>query len=74
MTRKDYELLATSMRSARAKVATESDYDKEIMAGVDCAIYELSVILSDKFSEDNSRFNKARWIMATGALSNTPEL
>ena len=74
MTRKNYELLAASMREARAKVATESDYDKEIMAGVDCAIYELSVILSDKFSEDNSRFDRTRWLMATGALIHTPEL
>ena len=70
MTRKDYELIAGAIREARAKVALESDNRDEIMSGANCALYELSVILSGKFFDNNPRFNDNTWMTATESLHN----
>ena len=70
MTRKDYELIAQAIREARAKVAHESDNSEKIMAGANCALYELSVILSGKFFDSNPRFDDNRWMTATESLHN----
>jgi hypothetical protein len=70
MTRKDYELIAKAIVDARAKVAHESDNNKELMRGASVALYELAVILSGRFFDDNPRFDDNRWMIATETLHN----
>jgi hypothetical protein len=70
MTRKDYELMASAIRDARAKVAHESDNNSDLMRGANVALYELSLILSGRFFDDNPRFNDNRWMIATETLHN----
>ena len=70
MTRKDYVLIAEAIRDARAKVAHESDNNSQLMAGANVALYELAVILSQRFFDDNPRFDDNRWMVATETLHN----
>ena len=70
MTRKDYVLIAEAIRDARAKVAHESDNNRELMAGANVALYELAVILSGRFFDDNPRFDENRFMVATETLHN----
>jgi hypothetical protein len=70
MTRKDYNLIAEAIRDARAKVAHESDNNPEVMRGANVALYELAVILSGRFFDDNPRFDDNRWMVATEVLHN----
>ena len=70
MTRKDYNLLAEAIRDARAKVAHESDNNPDVMRGANVALYELAVILSGRFFDDNPRFDDNRWMVATEVLHN----
>jgi len=70
MTRKDYVLIAEAIREARAKVAHESDNNKAVMNGANVALYELAVILSQRFFDDNSRFDENRFMVETETLHN----
>jgi hypothetical protein len=70
MTRKDYTLIAQAICDARAKVAHESDNNPEVMRGANVALYELAVILSGRFFDDNPRFDDNRWMVATEVLHN----
>ena len=70
MTRKDYELIAKAIVDTRAKVAHESDNNSQLMAGANVALYELSVILSQKFFDENPRFDENRFMVATETLHN----
>ena len=70
MTRKDYNLIAEAIRDDRAKVAHESDNNPDVMRGANVALYELAVILSGRFFDDNPRFDDNRWIVATEVLHN----
>jgi hypothetical protein len=70
MTRKDYNLIAEAIRDARAKVAHESDNNFQLMLGANVALYELSVILSQRFFDENPRFDENRFMVATETLHN----
>lgn len=70
MTRKDYNLIAEAIRDARAKVAHECGNRPEVMGGANAALYELAVILSGRFFENNPRFDDNRWMVETEVLHN----
>ena len=72
MTRKDYELIAEAIREARSKVLKSSNTDlmSEYRTGCNDALYELSLILSGRFFDDNPRFDDNRWMIATETLHN----
>jgi hypothetical protein len=70
MTRKDYNLIAEAIRDARSKVALESGNRPEVMGGANAALYELAVILSGRFFDDNPRFDDNRWMVETEVLHN----
>jgi len=70
MTRKDYELIAQAICETRAKVAHESDNNPKLMAGTNVALWELARILSQKFFDENPRFDENRFMVATETLHN----
>ena len=70
MTRKDYELIARAICETRAKVAHECDNRQEVMGGANSALYELAVILSREFFDNNPRFDENRFMVATETLHN----
>lgn len=70
MTRKDYELIAKAIVDTRAKVAHESDNNPDVMRGANVALYELAVILSGRFFDENPRFDENRFMVATEVLHN----
>jgi hypothetical protein len=70
MTKKDYELIATSIREAREVVARESGNNAEVLGGANAGFYELAKILSARFFEQNPRFDDNRWMTATEVLHN----
>lgn len=70
MTRKDYELIAQAINTARAKVTLEAGEGSTILAGANAGFYELAMILSNEFQMQNPRFDENRFIVASEVLHN----
>lgn len=60
MTRKHYEMIAEILKAARSnKVPAQ--------ATLDATVDFIAVELADKMAQENPRFDKARFLKATGA-------
>jgi hypothetical protein len=64
MTRRDYEKLAGAL--SRAMLATLDDPDGKRRAGIALA----TVALADTLREDNYRFNREKFLAASGVSEN----
>jgi hypothetical protein len=70
MTRKDYELIAEAIREAREVISKEAEGMPEVIGGANAGFYELAKILSNKFFDENPRFDDNKWMVATEVLHN----
>tara|TARA_Y100001934_G_C12281925_1_gene740373 strand:+ start:1117 stop:1317 length:201 start_codon:yes stop_codon:yes gene_type:complete len=64
MTRKDYELIAAALKRAREPiVGQEQEFNDGYSEAMDSAAEELA----KAFAEENRRFDRARFLKASGA-------
>ncbi len=70
MTKKDYELIATVITTARAKVTLEAGEGSAVLEGANAGFYELAIILSNEFQMQNPRFDENRFMVACEVLHN----
>lgn len=71
MTRRDYELLASIMRQQIDRKLYRDDNDRKAdpnMAGL-TALYMAARALANRLAEDNPRFDKVRFLTASGVIS-----
>ena len=71
MTRRDYELLASIMRQQIDRKLCRDDNDRKAdpnMAGL-TALYMAARALANRLAEDNPRFDKVRFLTASGVIS-----
>jgi hypothetical protein len=72
MTRKDYILIADAIRLLLADIERESapmavcDRTRALMAGEHLGVRQVVMRLADQLRQDNSRFDRARFIEACG--------
>ena len=62
MTRKDYELIARAFRIGNGSISI-THYDAET------AIQLVAVVLADSFEKENPRFDRTRFLIASGVIS-----
>lgn len=71
MTRRDYELLASIMRQQIDRKLYRDDNDRKAdpnMAGL-TALYMAARAIANRLAEDNPRFDKVRFLTASGVIS-----
>jgi hypothetical protein len=72
MTRKDYILIAETLRGLLADIERESapmavcDRTRALMAGEHLGVRHVAMRLGDQLRQDNPRFDRARFIEACG--------
>lgn len=72
MTRKDYILIAETIRELLADIdrdgsgAILSDHSSHVLAGERISIHTLAMRLADQLRQDNPRFDRTRFMAACG--------
>jgi hypothetical protein len=62
MTRQDYVLIASALAEVRDTYAGRSTFHEDVRLALDLA----AETLADKLTEDNPRFDRARFLVAAG--------